>query len=145
MNWGYKIVLLYTVFVAGILYLVYRCTGEDIDLVEKDYYARELAFQQRIDGEMNAENSAFKMSISYDSTLQKVIVEYPDTLKKSKNEGYIIFYRPDNAKLDFKVPVDASGGKQEISTSQLLHGFWRVKADFKSGSTLLYQEQKIFI
>lgn len=144
MNWSYRIIILYSVFVAGILYLVFRCVGEEIDLVETDYYDRELEFQNRIEGLENAENSAFRMKVGYDVKDQLLIIEYPDTLQNSKNEGKIIFYRPDNADLDFSVPIDAINGKQLISTHHLQRGFWRIKIDFTAGETALYQEEKIF-
>jgi len=41
MNWGLKITLLYVGFVAMILTLVFKASGEKVDLVTKDYYAQE--------------------------------------------------------------------------------------------------------
>ncbi len=48
-NWGYKIVLVYSVFVAGILYLVVQSSRQQMDLVTDDYYAQEIRYQEKID------------------------------------------------------------------------------------------------
>ena len=49
MNWGYKILLVYVVFVAGIMFLVFKSSSQKMDLVTTDYYAKELKYQQKID------------------------------------------------------------------------------------------------
>jgi nitrogen fixation protein FixH len=142
MNWGTRIVLLYTAFIAGILYLVFRCTAENIDLVEKDYYAKELAFQDRLLSQENAQQSAFRIIWNYDAVNGILVVDYPDTLQQLPVTGTITFYRPDNAGLDFKVPVQIGMGLQQIETADLKRGYWKVQADLKAGNTPLYQEEK---
>ena len=42
MNWGYKIVLVYIVFITGIVTLVYKSSAQNQDLVVNDYYEQEL-------------------------------------------------------------------------------------------------------
>ena len=49
MNWGYKILIIYSAFVLGIVFMVYKSTQQNIDLVTTDYYAKELVYQDRID------------------------------------------------------------------------------------------------
>jgi hypothetical protein len=56
MSWGIKITLLYLAFVALILTLVFTCFGHKTELEYKDYYARELRFQDQIDAATNAAN-----------------------------------------------------------------------------------------
>ena len=48
MNWGYKILLVYAVFIAGILFLVYKASSQKMDLVTPDYYEQELKYQSQI-------------------------------------------------------------------------------------------------
>ena len=48
-NWGYKILFVYLSFAGGILYLVYRTSLENRDLVSDNYYEEELAYQKVID------------------------------------------------------------------------------------------------
>jgi hypothetical protein len=49
MSWGYKIIIVYAVFVAGIMFMVFKSTSQKLDLVTDDYYGKELKFQQQID------------------------------------------------------------------------------------------------
>ena len=54
MNWGWKIAIGYSIFVAGILSLVVVAYRQTNDLVSADYYAQEIQFQQRIDARGNS-------------------------------------------------------------------------------------------
>ena len=35
MNWGYKIIIAYSIFVGGIVYLMVRSSGENTDLLHR--------------------------------------------------------------------------------------------------------------
>ena len=49
MNWGYKILLVYLIFILGILFMVFKSSTQKTDLVTTDYYAKELKYQEKID------------------------------------------------------------------------------------------------
>jgi len=49
MNWGRFITFIYLAFVSGIVYLVYGSMQQDINLVDENYYQKELAFQKEIE------------------------------------------------------------------------------------------------
>lgn len=48
MNWGKWIVVAFALFAAFIATLVTVCMREEVDLVSKDYYKEELAYQEQI-------------------------------------------------------------------------------------------------
>lgn len=144
MSWGYRIFILYAVFVSGMLFLVYKCTQEDVDLVSPDYYARELKFQDHINRLNNNEAGGYALSVTYDRENNSVHIDYPPVDPK-KIKGEIVFFRPDNSKLDFKVAVHPENGKQVISTAQLEKGYWRIQTTWEVGDIPLYQEEKIHI
>jgi hypothetical protein len=62
-NWGKGIVLVYSLFVLGILYLVYQSKQQKLDLVYEDYYAQELMFQNQIDATQRVEDAGEKPSL----------------------------------------------------------------------------------
>lgn len=62
-NWGKGIVLVYSLFVLGILYLVYQSKQQKLDLVYDDYYAQELMFQNQIDATQRVEDAGEKPSL----------------------------------------------------------------------------------
>lgn len=145
MNWGYRIIILYTLFVGGILYLVYRCTKEDVDLVSADYYAQELKFQDHINRMNNINESGYKLQIAFNNTTNSIDIVYPSAADSHPVKGELVFFRPDNSKLDFKVAIKPESGKQSIPTPKLAKGLWRIQASWEVGTTPLYQEEKIFI
>ncbi len=144
MNWGYKILFLYTGFIAGILFLVYKCTQENIDLVTPDYYERELKFQDQIDRSGNIEKSGYSLTISYNESSDCIDIMYPP-MKEDKIKGEILFFKPDNSKLDFTVPVQPLNGKQSIPVDKLVKGYWKIQTTWEAGTTPLYQEEKVYI
>lgn len=54
-NWGHKIASVYLLFVGGILFLVFQSGRQRVDLVTKEYYEEEIAYQHRIDQSKRAE------------------------------------------------------------------------------------------
>ena len=56
-----------------------------------------------------------------------------------------MLFRPDNSKLDLKVPVDISEGVQNISTENLTKGLWRLQSTWSTDNTPYYQEERIII
>lgn len=63
MNWGKGIILIYALFVAGIGYLVYGATQTNFELVEENYYEKELAFQNQINWTKNAIDQKLKIDV----------------------------------------------------------------------------------
>jgi nitrogen fixation protein FixH len=145
MNWGLRIILLYTAFISGILYLVYKCTQEDIGLVSTDYYAQELKFQEKIDRMSNSEKHDAKLAVVYTPEQSNIQITFPEYCNSQNTNGEIVLFRPDNSKLDFKVPVNITEGVQNIPTNNLTKGLWRVKSTWNTNNTPFYQEERIII
>lgn len=145
MNWGLRIILLYTAFVGGMLFLVYKCTQQSVDLVSTDYYAQELKFQDKIDRLNNSEKLDVKLAVVYSSEHSNIQIVFPESSTSKNTTGEIVLFRPDNSKLDFKIPIDITDGIQNISTEKLSKGLWRVKSSWSTNDTPYYQEEKIII
>lgn len=99
MNWGKSIFLVYILFVSGMVYLVYGAVNTKFDLVEDNYYQKELEFQTDI----NESNNANKNGI----TAEVVRVEGITKLKLNRTigtnfSGNILFYNPSDKSKDFK-------------------------------------------
>lgn len=75
MNWGYKILTVYIIFVAGILFLVFKSSFQKQDLVVHDYYEQELKFQQRIDETERA--NALSADVKYLIREKEIIISFP--------------------------------------------------------------------
>jgi hypothetical protein len=56
LNYGAFIIVLYGGFVLLMGVLVYKCTNLKVDVIKKDYYAEELAYQQQIEKQDRTHN-----------------------------------------------------------------------------------------
>ena len=140
MSWGYRILILYLAFISWILFLVYRCVREDVDLVAADYYARELTYQDKLDRINNTERTGQRLSVAVKNDGSAVEIRYPGQPART---GTISFFKPDNAKLDFDLPVSREQNTQEIPAEKLAKGAWLVKVEWESDGVRLYQEERI--
>ena len=100
MNWGYKILLVYVVFVAGIMFLVFKSSSQKMDLVTTDYYAKELKYQQKID----AMNSVSQLSdtVKYKMNDGKLAIVFPKDFAGKKLTGSVVLYCPSDEDKDVK-------------------------------------------
>ena len=145
MNWGLRIILLYTAFVGGMLFLVYKCTQQNIDLVSPDYYAQEIKYQEKIDRLNNSQHQDVRLAVVYAVEKDLIQITFPSSSTSNNTTGEIVLFRPDNSKLDFKIPIDIADGVQNIPTDKLSKGLWRVKSSWSTNETPYYQEEKIII
>lgn len=144
MNWGYKIAILFIGFVVFMVGMVTICFRQnDIHLVEKQYYEKEIAYQNQINIETNTALLKNPPLIRYHHDSQTVSVEYPQST--GIEEGSILFFRPSDASKDFVVTVRPEGGKQAIPVGHLQKGFWRVKMEWTDASKKFYLEEKIVV
>ena len=60
MNWGYRIIIVFVLFIAGILSMVLYVNSKGADLVAEDYYMQEVNYQDIINAKSNS--VALKMS-----------------------------------------------------------------------------------
>lgn len=144
-NWGYRILILYTAFIAGILFLVYKCSQQDVDLVADNYYEKELKFQDQINRSNNVAASGNSIKAELKGNPSQLVLTFPGSVTGKKVSGEIHMFRPDNSKLDVKIPVEITEGLQYIDVSKLAKGFWRMQVSWQADEMPLYQEEKIFI
>lgn len=140
MNWGKGIVLTCAVFICGIAFMVYTTMTKNIDLVTKNYYEEEIKYQQQIDKMNNT--SVLDKKPTVETTSQEVIIIYPfkDVV------GEITFYRPSDAKMDLKFPIQPDKNmKQIIGLDKLGSGLWKVKIKWNAGGVEYYNEEKIIV
>jgi hypothetical protein len=143
MNFGHKIAIAYTSFVVIIITMVVLCiNNKDIFLVSGDYYKREIAYQEEINKYDNTSKLTAPVQISKKSG--KVEIMFPQELEGSSGELH--FYRPSNAKLDFKVPIALSSDlTQTVDVSHQVSGLWVLKMEWnKSGKTYMKEEKIVF-
>lgn len=144
MNWGWKIAIFLTCFIAFIMYMVIYSFTTTNDLVAEDYYNQEIQYQQNIDAQKNA--LPFSDNVTINSDAENVVIQFPDNFDIKYTDGEISFYRPDNAKFDKKFSLDLNQNKnQNIEKSKIVPGFYKVTIQFTDGENLYLMNKDIWL
>ncbi|MCO5251724.1 MAG: FixH family protein [Candidatus Kapabacteria bacterium] len=140
-NWAFAITAFYITFVVLLVSLVVYVSQDKVDLVVENYYDHDLVFQQQIDKVMRTK--ALKEQITISNIENKVVLKYPDSLEYPIS-GSILMFRPDNSKLDVKIPIQPNNEMMQIiNTASFNKGLWKVKVDWTMNDTNYYNEQII--
>jgi hypothetical protein len=143
MNWGYRILILYSLFIVGILTMVYKSTQQKVELVSENYYEQEVQYQDQYNRMQNSNQPENKLVVN--AMLGSAEIQFPSAFINSKVDGKVTFFRPDNKNLDFSVPVELSAGIQKIQSEKLTKGYWKVQIYWNADGKPFYQESKVHI
>ena len=143
MNWGYKIFIVYGIFVAGILFMVFKSSGQKMDLVTTDYYAKELKYQEKID-ETNRAN-ALSEDIRYEIKDNAVALYFPKDFTGKKITGTIKLYCPSNEDRDIEQFFSVQDTAAILRISKLNKGRHELHITWQVEGVNYYFEKKIFI
>lgn len=144
MHWGYKIAILYCSFVVFMLFLVFRSSSEDFSLVSKDYYEKEIKYQQQIDKLNNSAALAEKPQIEWLHSEKKVRLSFPKSFMQVSGE--ILLYCPADSKNDFRVPVSLNADHfQDVVFPAAGKGLWRVQVDWQADGKAYFEEKPLVI
>lgn len=144
MSWGWKIVVLYSLFVIMTLFMVFFFTRQKVDLVADDYYKQEIDYQGQIDKISNAKLLKEPVGIEYFAESRIVKFNFPQEHSEGGVNGKIYFYRPSNADEDKKFDILLeSTGVQKIAVGSLNKGLWKVKISWTSSGKEFYDEKVV--
>lgn len=139
MNWGNKLLLVFVGFGSFMSFMVYRCMQAPVNLVAKEYYRDELAYQQVIDGK------ALAQTLSSDVHLQQsadsISIQLPAEMKALPIKGQVTFYCAADARKDRQFDLQPnSTALQQLPNKLVLPGQYLVKVDWLVGDARYYSE-----
>lgn len=143
MNWGYKILGVYLLFVAGIIYLVVRSSSEKIDLVTKDYYEQELVYQEKI--EQSARAAALSAGISVETTGSHLRVSFPEEMKGRQITASVLLYCPSDSRKDIRREFITGEAFVLMEYPETYQGLFELQVDWKADGKNYYSLKKHFI
>ncbi|MBI2729397.1 MAG: FixH family protein [Sphingobacteriales bacterium] len=144
MNWGNKLLITFIVFGAGMSFMVYKSVNSKFELVSKEYYKDELAYQQVIDGTKNADALTSKLTITEDE--KNIVLQLPEELKGKKITGSVWFYSAADETKDRKFELKTNAdGKQFFENKLFFPINYKVKIDWKADSEHYYTEKDFSI
>lgn len=140
MNWGNKLLLTFIVFGIGMFYLVYRSVSTRFEMVEDDYYKKELRYQQVIDGTREARNLAGQVLLTQSE--HGIRLQLPEEMKDRNISGEVWFYCAYDEKRDrkFKLQPDPQG-TQSFDPGLVQAGIYTVKISWSDEQKNYYTEK----
>ncbi len=143
-NWGTGIFIFLVIFFIAIFSFVYFAFLQEVDLVEDDYYPRELTYEQQIVKRQNLKQLGEEIRIIQNNNM--LTLNFPASQNLEKIEGEILIYRPSDSKADlkYKIKID-SLNSQTIIADKLLNGKYIVKVDWSYQNKKFYQELIIIL
>lgn len=145
-SWPLGITLVFVLFFIFLFgFLVYSRIHK-VDLVTRDYYKREIAYQEQIDRVERTKALSESITIKYDEISQKITLIFPSQIKPSNISGNILFFRPSDAKQDEVKSIELSEERQQtIDVKHLSKGMWRMKIFWQFDGDEYYEEKIIII
>jgi len=138
-TWGQGLTLVIFGFIAAMLGMVYITFQQSNEMIEDNYYERELKYQTIIDGknELNSYTSFTFLSL----VNNEIVLSLPSELSDKVNRGNILFLKLDNQKFDKKYDIIlGSNSSMNIPKSDLNPGVYRVKLDWGNGDKSYFKE-----
>jgi len=143
-NWGTGIFIFLIIFFVFIFSFIYYATKQKVNLVEDNYYEKELAFQDQIDKNKNTE--PFKDLITFIQLDGMLKMTFPESLNSRIADGNIHFYRPSDYEKDVIIPLELDTlGTQYFDSSLLEKGRYVIKLSWSIDSVDYYLEKPVFI
>jgi hypothetical protein len=142
LNWGHKITLAFSAFVLLMFTLVYKSMKTDFQLVTKEYYKDELAYQQVIDGTNRA--NKLKGNVQVAQTKDGLSIQLPAEMKGKNISGNIWLYCSSDDKKDRRLElVIDENGKHMITDKSILPANYLLNVTLKADELSYYNEQRI--
>ena len=144
MNWGWKIVMVYSAFVIMTLAMVFYFMSQKVDLVAEDYYKQEIAYQDQIDKMENTKALKEPIGFAYSVSNRLITLDFPESHVTQGIEGIIHLYRPANSEEDKEFIIQPEdSGLQTIAVGSLSKGLWRIKISWSSAGSEFYDEKTV--
>jgi len=143
MSWGYKILIVYAAFVAGILFLVFKSSSQKMDLVTTDYYAKELKYQEKIDQTNRV--SSLSAPVTYGIKNNELIILFPKDFSGKKLTGEAILYCPSDEDKDVKQNFTIQDAPLIVSIPSINKTEYELHLNWQADGLSYYFEKKIII
>lgn len=143
--WPYGIAASLFLFIAFILFQIYRMQQVDIGIVSDTYYQEGLEYQQIIDKKSNTKKLNKIPKYSVDKEKKKIIVTF-QTESPLDVHGTLLLFRPSDRKSDKKFQIVLNPSSEFIiDAKKLKKGYWKLKVDWEEKGKGFYDEGKVVL
>jgi len=142
-NWGHKILIVYLVFVGGILLLVFKSSQQKFDLVQKDYYGAELKYQEVINATKHASELGIDLGLVVRGSFLHITL--PPIFQQSETKGEVHLYCIADEKGDLKKKFKSNNGEFDLELLTTMKGNYTLKLTVQNRGVDYYFEKKILL
>ena len=142
-NWGYKILIVYLVFVGGILLLVFKSSQQKFDLVQQDYYGAELKYQEVINATKHASELGIDLGLVVRGSFLHITL--PPIFQQSETKGEVHLYCIADEKGDLKKKFKSNNGEFDLELLTTMKGNYTLKLTVQNRGVDYYFEKKILL
>ncbi len=143
-HWGHGVLITIILIVITFTTALILSLNKDVQLVTKDYYAKELAYE----GEIERISRAKHANVNVLWTLEngRFRLQMTGDLPMEQSEGTVVFFRPSDKALDreFELELDSTAS-QYFDPAHFTKGTYQMQVTFEIGGKEYYFEKHIFI
>ena len=144
MNWGHKLTIFIVVFLVVMLGMVFYASMQTNEMVDDNYYQKELEYQDVIDARQNLVDVSTNNLVG--QTLLEVVITLPPGTFESLESGNIELLRNDSKGKDVQLAIEPNGSnRRTIPKSSLLKGMYKARIKWKNGGKEFYKEESVFV
>jgi nitrogen fixation protein FixH len=119
-NWGTGIVIFFTLFASSMIFAVVSTTKYPPQLVQKDYYALDLNYQDRLERKQNTAALLSRPTATFESNARRIKVQLPEGMVA--NQGSAKCYRSATTREDLTTSLD----------NNMTPGRWHVEMEWET-------------
>ena len=144
MNWGHKLTIFIVLFLVVMLGMVFYATMQTNEMIDDNYYQKELEYQDVIDAKQNLVNISTNNLIS--QTFLEVVITLPPGTFEKLEKGNIELLRNDSKANDVQLEIEPNGSnRRTIPKSSLLKGMYKSRIKWTNDGKEFYKEESVFV
>lgn len=143
-HWGHGIALFYSTFAFCMIFAVIKSTSFDNSLVTKDYYAKDITYQNAHNSKLNSKR--LKQAVRVDRRASGYVLVLPIEEVGNNISGDIQLYSPVSSRRDltWKLKLDQSG-EQFIPLENTISGRYRLIVNWTDGKRQYLDELPLYL
>jgi len=142
--WGWGIAIFYSVFVAAILGFLFYSKTVNVDLVDEDYYEKDLAYQGIID-RMNR-SGELETNVTVKQSADLITISFPTIASVEDITGAVRVLRPSEKDYDLLLPVELNDDyRMTIAKVNMIKGKWVVQIEWEADGKSYYFEEALMV
>ena len=143
MNWGYKIMIVFSLFVAGIVVLVIKSSRQSQQMVTTGYYEKELVFQQQIDARNRSASLSKGIAAGYFNEV--ISIAFPPEMKGREISASIHLYCAADEQQDRMFVEQTTDAVVTLNAKGVKAGKYYLKLSWQQGQAQYYDEVELLV